>query len=216
MSNQSGAGKPTQCRATSKQRKRAGEPEPRCRRFATRGKSLCSSHGSSTEQVPCLANVTHGLTSKYIKIDDVPAITTKIEQAKTVEGRTDLLARNAALLQHRLEQVPVELEHLQLAAGGAEAVRRQLETLDKLNTEAATALPVFVLSSGPAAITTYAGRDADGNAATIYELNGGEPWILSHDGNTLRRCVAQTDLETGAVLHVPVEQHQITDGTDRH
>jgi hypothetical protein len=203
MSQQSGAGKPTQCRATSKQRKRAGEEDPRCRRYASPGKTLCIMHGSKREGVPAVHKITDGLRSSYVKVDDVAAITTKIEQAKTIEGRQELLARNAALLQHRVEQVPQAIEHLQLAAGGAEAVRRQLETLASWNS-APQALPVFTIVAGPAALQTYAGRDADGNSATIYELNG-EPWILSPDGNTLRRCVAQVDTDTGATLHIPFE-----------
>jgi hypothetical protein len=215
MSDKSGHGKPTQCRATSKQRKRAGEEDPRCRRYATPGRSLCTSHGSSTEGVPCLANVTHGLMSKYIKIDDVPAITVKIEQAKTVEGRADLLARNAALLQHRLEQVPVALEHMQLAAGGAEAVRRQLETLASLDSSPQQ-LPVFVVAAGPTDVQEFMGRTADSYCR--IRVIGSEHWAVSDDGMTMHRAVKQIDDGpdgSGAEWYA-IESTMITDGTDRH
>jgi hypothetical protein len=195
--SQSGNGKATQCRATSKQRKRAGDPDPRCRRYASSGKTLCILHGSKTEGVPALQVTTHGLHSAYVKVDDVEAITTKIEQAKTPEGRIELLSRNAALLQHRLEQVPITVDNLQIAAGGAESVRRQLETLADLDDGKAQPVTTFVVASfDPAQQAPFRARGLDGDI-TVRLLDD-KPYVLDEYTRAWWPAIEQTDEESGA------------------
>jgi hypothetical protein len=186
------------CRAHN----RAGE---QCKRRACVGKTLCKCHGGTTEGTSCLANIKHGMNSQFIRVDDLPAVLEKIGQAKTVEGRIELAARNVGLLQHRVEQVPLELEHLQVAAGGAEAVRRQLETLAGM-TAAPAALPTFVIATSPD-YEEFTGRYWDGETQVVVRRIAGQLWLQS-DTNTMRRAVEVKDDDSGVTMYREIELTQ--------
>lgn len=169
------------CTAKSKRTKE------RCRALAAFGTHLCRNHGAGNVGKPSKA-LKHGRYSRYVALEDVPALLDNLEALSAKDGRKALLATSAAVSEIRSAKVP-EAEHATWLAYRRE-IRSDVTALTELERDAAAPVaPTFVVGVQQGGVERFVGRIGDGNATgTIVRL--GERLYLEADGGALFPVVA--------------------------
>lgn len=186
--------KPQKCRAQSKQ---TGN---RCGRWPMAGKTLCKHHGGKNEKVPALQKVTHGLTSEYINVKQLPEILERVAELKSPAGKEHALLVGAALTEHRLENVPNKLEFLGAFVDGRKSVREDLKAAHEVTkAETSTAAPTtfnIVQYSADGPFRRVLSRGVEGPVTIQYIEN--EPYMFDAQLNAYFAASRQIDDDTGA------------------
>ncbi len=193
---------PTRCGAKSK---RTGKP---CRQRPLASSTRCRMHGGYNYGKPKIKGKQSGKStylenSKYVPKALLPAIAAKIEQLKTVEGRTlDALCR-AAEIAKRAEALPENAETLDLYLRADAAQSRdigQAHEFEKKEAPPAQA-PTLVINTHQDANQSFWSRDSDGSPCFIQPL-GDKLYMLDEATGALWPVVRQLDKETNAELFV--------------
>lgn len=174
------------------------------------GKSLCDSHGGKTERVSCLENVTHGMARRYLSIEEAEQIAARAATLETTDGIKGMLRASAARIDVQSDKI-TDAEHLPQLLAARHSVRSDLSLLHDIQSDETSTpqLPVFVVSSGPSAVTRYRGRTVEGSV-DIVEIEG-TPWILDASGTVMQRAVKQIDEESSAEWYA-IETPLLADG----
>lgn len=189
-----------QCRAASKQH------EGQCKAWALPGKTLCRHHGGRNEGRPALQTTKHGLSSEYVRKDQLPALLERVAELRTPAGKEHALLVGAALMEQRLTAVPNDVEYIDKFVNARKSVREDLKVAHEITQEEKPAAPTtFVIGNfDPQQNAPFQSRTLDG-PCTVRYLEGA-PFILDVPSGSWCPASEQTDEESGAKYYVRILQ----------
>jgi len=105
------------CAAKSK---RSQKP---CRNPAVHGVDKCRMHGGTVQGRPAEQRITHGQTSQFVRVDDLPEIVARMRELDTPGGRVEAIKRNFAVIEKRREKIPDAVDFTDVAIKAAKSLR---------------------------------------------------------------------------------------------
>jgi hypothetical protein len=184
------------CSAKSKRAQR------QCKNAALTGATKCRMHGGSLELKPS-ARLTHGITSKFVKTEDLPALFEKVRELDTDDGRKEALKRSYAVLDLRLDHIPEGVDHAEIAVRVHDSKRKDialLHDIEKSAEQAAPQLPVFNIAIGDATQQApFEARTLDGHC-TVRMLDG-KPFLFDAATGGWMPAQLRKDEDSGAEFY---------------
>jgi hypothetical protein len=170
-----------------------------CGNAAIRGATKCRMHGGSSELVPG-ARLTHGLSSEFVRKDQLPHIIERVRKLDTAEGRAEAVKIGHALTDVRAEAIPQSDDFHDVYFRARATALKHIETLENIEKkDEAPQLPVFNIAIGDAASQTFEARTLEGHCT--IEMVRGRPYMLDAATGALWPAQQRKDEDSGAEFY---------------